>query len=537
MKLSVTNLTGAPLTLPYLEMVIPVSGTAYTNCAQSDLSRFTDLHEAVASGRATYAVAATAAEMASGVLTSGLPLATTTSPGLQSSDSVIPALRYSNAEVLDPYDWPGSVILDLSAEDLSDGKVATWRDHRYYAGSSYGSATQATGVYQPTKVVDSRGMPWVQVRSGNDAPVFMSLPAAVNTAMSGSGSGFGQCFVVALVKLYQSVPSTLYGAVENSIMQTGGAASTFLGMDVDSTPVNYVVGHSTLPMARIGLRLNSYAAVKDWGGCQNTCVFGGSYSATKTQLYAGGMMTSVALPGGPYAQTSASLGNTGGHLANFEVNRFLVLAGGGDPTLQHFKGLEAYLLKQARRRVLWDGNSILGSHLSPGSFPYYVEAALGAAYQHDNRGIGSQSTFDVLNRFDQETAKRLRPGDVYALFEGGNSINQGVDNAAAIIAQMTALCAKAKALGASTVIGTFPLWLGWNATQNGYGATVNAAIKSKVMGNVGVADIAADARLQDPSSAVYFDQTTIPHGVHLTDAGSQVAAPYWSAEIRRIAPV
>jgi hypothetical protein len=219
------------------------------------------------------------------------------------------------------------------------------------------------------------------------------------------------------------------------------------------------------------------------------------------------------------------------------VNRWILLAGGGDPTLRDFKGLESYLLNKTRRRVLWDGNSILGAHLSPGSFPYYVEQQLDVGYQHDNRGIGTQSTFDLLNRFGVETGKRLRPGDVYCLFEGGNSINQGTDNATTIIAQMTKLCTIAAKLGAIPIIGTVPKWLGWNATQNGYCDTLNAAIRAKSCGNVGVADIASDVLLQDPSNATYFDQTTVPHGVHLTAAGAQVAAPYFTAEILRLAPI
>lgn len=86
MQLAITNLSSVNhLELSYLEKLIQPGATITFECAQSELSKMVDLQQAVADGRAAYQVVPSAIEVASGVLTAHTPLATSTTPGLQSA--------------------------------------------------------------------------------------------------------------------------------------------------------------------------------------------------------------------------------------------------------------------------------------------------------------------------------------------------------------------------------------------------------------------------------------------------------------------
>lgn len=85
MQLAITNLSPDQLVLPYLEKVVKPGATITLDVAQSELCKMADLQEAVADGLAEYQVTPTAIELASGMLTKDIPVATSAGDGLQTA--------------------------------------------------------------------------------------------------------------------------------------------------------------------------------------------------------------------------------------------------------------------------------------------------------------------------------------------------------------------------------------------------------------------------------------------------------------------
>lgn len=457
--------------------------------------------------------------------------------------------RFSPNEYLYPTDFGASNLLSwYHADDLALGAVDTWNDHRFYAGSAYAPATQAVAARQPT-CVNYNGEKWLNFLSASQDSKYMNLPAALGVAASGAGAGFNNFWMAANIRYYDNIKDAVLGYVSNPIVMMNiadahGGRSLFWGTSVSDRSV-LVNGSTDAVISRIGLRSAGYAPNTTWSGTQCACVMAAALSGTAIQNYISGILTQTALGIADVETCSVPVigGGVSGHLGNFSLRELLFFS--GSPTKRDLLRLEQYLLgPQKRRRIVYDTNSIgvidsLGAGDPPytgGSFPWYVEQSLPSTYTHDSRGMGSQATFDILNRFASETHQRLRAGDYWVFYEIGNSVFAG-GSAASIIADLRAVCALVKQIGAHPLVSTCVTWGTFTAPQQAVRLAVNADILANPLlyaDNVaGVVDPTSDPRLQDPTNLTYFQGDM----VHLTPAGEQVLASFVTNGINALAAV
>ena len=193
MQLAITNLsTVNTLELPYLELSIRPSATVTLSCTQSELSRMVDLQAAVANGSASYQVAPTAIETASGMLTVGVPVSTTSSAGLQSAQDKRSIQSYEPAKylVIPPVGtWNPAVT---SSAELSGCTTLVAGERAVLAGAGGGIyiADSATAMHLDDSFTGVKGYS-VVVTEVAGQPTYRWDGTAFALATGGGSSGTG----------------------------------------------------------------------------------------------------------------------------------------------------------------------------------------------------------------------------------------------------------------------------------------------------------------------------------------------------------
>lgn len=200
--------------------------------------------------------------------------------------------------------------------------------------------------------------------------------------------------------------------------------------------------------------------------------------------------------------------------------------------------------KASLSQVVCDGNSLtLGYGVDQtDSYPSQL-AALTPRCKVVNKGKSAQTTGDMIADFDADVAPEFDPSlglNVYVATEGINAIYFG-GSAQQAYEEIVTLCLLAKRRGFTVIVGTGTPRRDFPGTsslpdpkQDAYDARVSA-FNAQVRDNWpafahGLADFAADRRLQDPRDATYYSVD----GVHLTAAGYGVMAEIVLTAIKRV---
>lgn len=189
------------------------------------------------------------------------------------------------------------------------------------------------------------------------------------------------------------------------------------------------------------------------------------------------------------------------------------------------------------RFILCEGDSLTKGNAAPNEG---YDEQLGRLYATEPKIVNAATGGDTLavmmgqtGVVDTEFSRNSAYSNKLAILWAGSNDISVSGTLADLQSNATSWVAGRKALGAKVVILTTIARSDFDATKNGVRTAYNDWIKAGSSGADAVADVASDARLQDPTDTTYYRDDE----VHLVAAGQSVVAGYVKAAIDSLDPV